>query len=429
MNFLLRLLTFLKRLLGLGPVEREVTRLPEHGATGRAADVTKEVIRTTGPLKPQHRRLVTRDQRLLPDPSRKARWGVTGYTPRTKVMTASESRRLFAGTLRTKNRELRTLAMDEAQLQRLGLPVWKDEAALASALGLTVGQLRHLSIHRQRERVSHYVTFAVKKRSGGERLIHAPKKKLKAAQRKLHELLVSKLPVHAAAHGFVEGRSVATNAQPHVHRAVVVKLDLKDFFPSVTFQRVRGLLIAVGYSYPVAATIAALATESERQRVEVDGQVLHVPVGPRVCVQGAPTSPGLCNALVRKLDARLTGVAKRLGFTYTRYADDLAFSGDDAAQVEALIRRATRVINAEGFTVNGEKTRVMRRGGPQRVAGVTVNSVVGLSRKERRKLRAELHREKTKGSTPEQKAATTGKLAYLHMLNPEQAKALAKRRG
>lgn len=429
MSLFLRFLAWLKRLLGLGPVEREVTRLPAHGESGRAADVTKEVVRTSGPLKPQHRRVVKRDQRLLPDPSRKGHWGPTGYTPRKKVMTAFESRRLFAGTLRTKNRELRTLTTDEAQLERLGLPRWQDEAAIAAALKLSVGQLRHLSLHRQRERVSHYVTFAIPKRSGGERLIHAPKKKLKAVQRAVLEQLVSKLPVHPAAHGFVPERSVATNAAPHVGRAVVVKLDLKDFFPSVTFQRVRGLLIACGYGYPVAATLAALVTESERQRVEVDGQVLHVPVGPRVCVQGAPTSPGLCNALVRRMDGRLSGVARSLGFTYTRYADDLAFSSDDVTKVDALIRRATRVINAEGFTVNGEKTRVMRRGNAQRVAGVTVNTARGLSRKERRALRAELHREKTKGATPEQRAATTGKLAYLHMLNPAQAKALAKRRG
>lgn len=428
MSWLARFVAWLKALLGFGPVEREVTRLPAHGGDGRAADVVKETVRLGGPLKPGHRRVVTRDQRLLPDPSRKARWAVTGYTPRQKVMSATESRRLFADTLRTKNRELRTLAVDVAQLERLGLPKWKDEAELAAALGISVGALRHLSLHKRRDRVSHYVTFAVKKRSGGERLIHAPKKKLKAVQRRLHELLVSKLPVHPAAHGFVKGRSVRTNAEGHVGRAVVVKLDLKDFFPTVTFQRVRGLFLALGYGYPVAATLAALMTESERQRVDLEGQVFHVPVGPRVCVQGAPTSPGVCNALVRKLDARLSGVAKSLGFTYSRYADDLAFSGDDPARADALLRRATRVIASEGFVVNGEKTRVLRQGGAQRVAGVTVNHTLGLSRKERRKLRAELHREKTKGATPEQRAATTGRLAYLSMLNPEQAKALAKRR-
>jgi retron-type reverse transcriptase len=422
-------LSWLRGLFSPKPVERDVVRLASPGAGGRAADVVTEVVRMKGPLKPLHHRLVVRDARLLPDPTRKASWSaLTGYVKRKKVMTAKESRRLFASTLRTKNRELRTLATDDAQLARYGLPVWRDEEALANGLGLTVNQLRHLSTHRLREKVSHYIAFAIPKRSGGERIIHAPKKRLKRVLRQVQALLVSKLPVHGAAHGFVKGRSVKTNAEPHVGRAVVVKLDLKDFFPTVTFARVRGMLIALGYGYPVAATLAALMTESERQRVELEGQVFHVPVGPRVCVQGAPTSPGLCNAVVRRMDARLNGLAKKLGFTYSRYADDLAFSGDDASQVQVLISRATRIVSTEGFVVNGEKTRVMRQGNLQRIAGVTVNKVLGLSRQQRRKLRAEAHQQKTKGATAEQKAALTGRLAWLSMLNPEQAAKLKARR-
>lgn len=420
--------TWLRGLFSPKTVEREVTRLQGHGASGRSDDLVKEVVRMKGPLKPLHRREITRDLRLLPDPSRKGHLSLTGYQQRKKVMSADDAGRLFAGTLRTRNRELRTLAADVAQLERLGLPVWRDEEALAKGLDLTVDQLRHLSTHRLREKVAHYIAFAIPKRSGGERIIHAPKKRLKRVLRQVNALLVSKLPVHAAAHGFVKGRSVKTNAEAHVGRQVVVKLDLKDFFPTVTFARVRGLLIALGYGYPVAATLAALVTESERQRVEVEGQVFHVPVGPRVCVQGAPTSPGLCNAMVRKLDARLAGLGKKLGFTYSRYADDLAFSGDEPKKVSLLIGRATRIITSEGFVVNEEKTRVMRQGNGQRIAGVTVNEVLGLSRKQRRKLRAEAHREKTKGATLEQKAALTGRLAWLSMLNPEQAAKLKSRR-
>lgn len=422
MNVLAQAWQWLRRLLGFGPVEREVLRLQDTSG-GRAADVTKELVRMEGPLVPHHRRLIVRDKRLLPDAARR-RFSLG----RKKVMAASEARRLFAGTLRTKNRELRTLATDEAQLERLGLPCWRSEEELAAGLSLTVKQLRHLSTHRLREKVSHYLAFSIPRRSGGERVIHAPKKRLKRVLRQVNALLVSKLPVHPAAHGFVKGRSVKTNAEPHVGRAVVVKLDLKDFFPTVTFARVRGLLIALGYGYPVAATLAALCTEAERQRVELEGEVFHVPIGPRVCVQGAPTSPGLCNAMVKRMDARLTGLAKKLGFTYSRYADDLAFSSDDPGQVPVLINRATRIIHTEGFTVNGEKTRVMRQGTGQRIAGVTVNSVLGLSRRQRRQLRAEAHHQRTKGATPEQQAALTGRLAWLSMLNPAQAAKLKTRR-
>ena len=405
------------------PVTRDIARLDAPvDASGRAADRVRETVATSGPLKPGHLRRIVRDARLLPKGPRR-------YTPhRTKWMSASEARRRFASTLRTRNRGQGDLLPDEAQLARYGLPVWRTEEELASALAVTVGQLRHYSLHRPRERVCHYVTFAVPKRSGGVRHIHAPKRRLKALQRRLLDLLVSKLPVSAQAHGFVAGRSIKTGAAPHVGRRVVLKLDLKDFFPSVTFARVRGLLIALGYGYPVAATLAAMMTEAERQPVELEGTVFHVPVGPRVCVQGAPTSPGLCNAVLLRLDRRLAGLARRYGYTYTRYADDLTFSGDDVAQVDRVRALATKYVREEGFEVNREKTRVQRKGGAQRVTGVTVNAGLGLSRQERRRLRAMIHQEGREGADGQERARIDGLLAYVKMLNPEHAARLARRR-
>ncbi len=313
------LIGWLRRLFGL-PERREVRRL-DAGETGRAADAVHEEVTRKGPLKPNQRRQIVRDERLMPKPARRA-----AFIKPQKVMSAGEANRLFAATLRTRNRNLRTLAADVAQLERYGLPVWKSEADVAAALGIAIGELRHFSIHRERERTPHYIAYAIPKRSGGTRIIHAPKRRLKAIQRLLNAKLVSKLPVSPYAHGFVAGRSVRTCAEPHVGKGVVLRLDLKDFFPSVTWQRVRGLLISLGYSYPVAATLAVLMTEAERQPVDVDGTVFHVPVGPRVCVQGAPTSPGLCNALLLRMDRRLAGLAKKHGFDFTRYADDLSFS-------------------------------------------------------------------------------------------------------
>src|SRR5439155_16123266 len=113
--------------------------------------------------------------------------------------------------------------------------------------------------------------------SGGKRLIMAPKRRLKMVQRKLLELLVERLPMSEHAHAFRRGRSIRSGAEPHVGKRSVLKLDLKDLFPSVSAARVRALLIACGYSFPVATTLAVLMTEAERQPVEVDGQVFHVP--------------------------------------------------------------------------------------------------------------------------------------------------------
>jgi RNA-directed DNA polymerase len=399
-----------------------------------AGDATfkQEVVRTSGPLKPLHRRLVARDNRLLPKPPpdpKQRRWPPP---PKIKYLTEREADRLFGPSLRTRNRDVMDLAADEEQLKRYGLPVWRTEADIAAALSLTIGQLRHLSQHRQRETVPHYITFAIPKRSGGERLIHAPKRRLKEVLRKLDRLLVRKLPKSEHAHGFVRGRSIASNAAAHVAKAVVLRFDIKNCFPTIHYGRVRGLLIALGYSYPVAASLAVLMTEAPRQPVAAEGKLYHVPTGPRVCVQGAPTSPGICNAVLLRLDRRLAGLARKHGFAYTRYADDLTFSGNDTAKIAKLLKLVPTIVAAEGFAVNVEKTRIMRAGQCQSVTGVIVNKAMGLSRQERRKLRAALHQQKTKAADPTtgagERLRLMGKLAYLAMLNKAQAAALGWRK-
>ncbi|MEI9866352.1 MAG: reverse transcriptase family protein [Limisphaerales bacterium] len=189
--------------------------------------------------------------------------------------------------------------------------------------------------------------------------------------------------------GLRRGRSIRTGAEPHVGKRFVLKLDLKDFFPTVTCARVRGLLIAYGYSYPVATTLAVVMTEAERQPVEVEGSVFHVPVGQRHCVQGAPTSPGICNALLLRLDHRLAGLAKKRGLVYTRYADDLTFSGEvDRTAAHKFRTLVNRIVFEEGFVIHPDKTRLMGQGNRQTVTGVVVNRTLGLSRQERRRLRA-----------------------------------------
>ncbi len=181
----------------------------------------------------------------------------------------------------------------------------------------------------------------------------------------------------------------------------------------------RGLLISLGYSYPVATTLAVLMTEAPRQPVEADGQIYHVPVGPRVCVQGAPTSPGICNAVLLRLDRRIGGLARKHGYQYTRYADDLTLSGDDRSKTKLLITIARKIARDEGFRLNRGKTRVMRQGRRQHVTGVVVNDQMGLSRVERRRIRAAIH-QLSADDHPKRKRLE-GRVAYLNMLNPEQA--------
>ena len=252
-----------------------------------------------------------------------------------------------------------------------------------------------------------YTEFLVPKADGSLRRILAPKPALKRVQRSL--LKTFEFPISDAAHGYVTGRSVKSAAEPHVGKAVVVGLDVRDFFHQVTFARVESLLLGQGYAPDAAALVAALCTAP-------------VPGFERCCVQGAPTSPALCNAVALRLDQRLLSLSVELGFSYTRYADDLAFSGDDPKKVRRLIFAARRIAEEEAFPLNEKKTQVMLPHQHQVVVGVTVNQELGLSRQERRRLRAALHQEKDEGD----KTRNTGRLAFLAMLNPRQAAELDK---
>lgn len=419
---------WIKSLFG-GARKRDISRLaPAPTADGEdsteagAGPAEELVYVSSGPIKEKHRRRALRDKRLLPkvkSPARQLR-----LTKRKNVMSVTEAERLFGATMRTRNRHLRDLLADPEQLQRYNLPVWNSEDELAAALGISLKELWFFSIHRERERQPHYITFSIPKRSGGKRLIMAPKRRLKMIQRKLLSLLVEKLPVSDQAHAFRRGRCIRTGAEPHVAKPSVLKLDLKDFFPSVTCARVRGLLIAYGYSYPLATTLAVLMTEAERQPVEVDGTVFHVPVGPRHCVQGAPTSPGICNALLLRLDHRLAGFAKKHNLSFTRYADDLSFSGQmDRAAAARFCPVIHRIVSEEGFVINTRKTKWMSQGSRQTVTGVVVNQTLGLSRQERRRLRAMAHKlnRQANEAPADLRAKFEGKVAYLSMLNPAQA--------
>jgi len=409
-------------------------RLPGKRAhKARPAILPETIAPSRKPVKIGHHRLTLRDWRLLPKWPHEKRSLLMG---RRKFLAYEEAARLFGPTLRTRNRRLRDLLTDETQLKRLGLPLWKGDADIARALGIGLGHLYRYASYRKRDTTSHYIAFKLPKRGGGERLILAPKRKLKEIQRQLLKLLVERLPQCDSAHGFRTGRSTRTTAEPHAGKEVVVSIDLADFFPSITFPRVRGYLVAMGYSYPVATSLAVLMTGAPMESVCEDGKTYHRATGRRHAVQGAPTSPALCNAIATRLDHRLSGLARKLGFAYTRYADDVTFSGNDATKVGPLLKDARMIVGAEGFSVRESKTRIMRRGQRQEVTGVTVNEGLGLSRTERRRIRAMVHRAQGKGrnpltpGTPEHRAHVAklrGHLAYLAMLNAAQAEKLRRR--
>jgi retron-type reverse transcriptase len=317
---------------------------------------------------------------------------------------------------------------DPAKLQARGLPVLSTPAELAAALGLPVPQLRWLAFHTEVASRVHYVSFTVPKRSGGLRTLSAPHRKLAAAQDWVRRNILDRLPVEEPAQGFIAGRSILTNARKHVGRAVVVNLDLETFFPSITFPRVRSVFWRLGYSPAVATVLALLCTECPRRPAEYQGNTYHVATGPRGLPQGACTSPALSNQVARRLDKRLGGLAAKLGMTYTRYADDLTFSGGQELhdRVGYLMARVRHLAAEEGFSVNGKKTRVLRRNAAQCVTGLVVNDRPGVPRAEVRRVRAILHRARAEGldaqnreGRPHFRAWLRGKIAFIGMARPE----------
>jgi hypothetical protein len=315
------------------------------------------------------------------------------------------------------------------------LPPLDSPQQLAEALGLTLPQLRWLAYHRDAATRIHYRRFAIPKRGGGERAIWAPLPRLKAAQHWILHQIAEKLPVHGAAHGFLPGRSTRTNAAAHTGARVVLKMDLKDFFPSVTLRRVKGIFRKAGYREQIATLLALLCTEAPREIVELDGQTYYVALGPRCLPQGAPTSPALTNTLCLRLDRRLTGLARRFGWRYTRYADDLTFSLPSSHRgkpgLGTLIGQVRRIVEAEGFRLRPDKTRVHRHGGRQQVTGLVVNGngPPRVPRRLRRQLRAAIH---NLGQGKRLKEGETigrlaGYAAYVHMTDPELGKELLKR--
>jgi RNA-directed DNA polymerase len=316
------------------------------------------------------------------------------------------------------------------RLRQCGLPELKTLDELAAALGIGRGVLEWLAFPDAADEPRHYAAFAVPKRSGGYRVIYAPKPRLKAAQQWVHREILSKVPPGAPAHGFTRGRSILTNAEPHAKAAIVVTLDLEDFFPSVTFRRVRGLFQSLGYGAEVAIALAMLCTVKPAEKVrEFLGGIKH-----RMLPQGAPTSPALANLVARGLDARLSGLAAKFGCTYTRYADDLTFSGDEAFRkvLGRFLPLLHGIIRAEGFRVNKRKVHFARSGARQQVTGLVVNDGPKVPRRTRRELRAILHNARKTGMDAQNRQAhphfvesLRGRIEFVRATHPELAEALA----
>lgn len=321
---------------------------------------------------------------------------------------------------------------EPAKVAELGLPALASASDIAQAIGITEPELAWLAYHRAASTVDHYSRFTIPKKKGGVRVISSPKPRLRVAQGWLLTAMLDKLAVNDAAMAFRPGRSVVDNAKRHQGRPVIVKVDLKDFFPSIKVSRVKGLFQSFGYNEGVSTILALITTETPRAPVVLDGVKKFVAIGDRSLPQGACTSPALTNLLCRRLDSRLTGAASKLGFTYTRYADDLVFSHESKdAPVGMLLGLVRAIIEDERYVVNEEKTQVLRPDDRQTVTGLVVNAdseTPRVSRRDLRNFRAFLHGCETKGVSAmseqigkDARAYAKGYLAFVHMSRPDVA--------
>jgi RNA-directed DNA polymerase len=321
---------------------------------------------------------------------------------------------------------------------------------LAAALELSDGQLAWLADVRglertvTAERLRNYRYAAIPRRSGLPRLIEAPKLRLKEIQRWILREILDHVPVHEAALGFVRGRSVIDHARRHSGRHVVLRLDLADFFASVSAGRVFGIFRTLGYDRAVAHVLTGLTTNTVPQHV---WQVVHeaagsAPVTARFHLgralatphlpQGSPTSPALANLAAFRLDRRLSGLAAAQGLGYSRYADDLTFSGArlraGGAGFPGLV---ARIVREEGFALNEDKTALRTGAARQSVCGIVVNVAPNVTRAEYDRLKAILHNAARHGPAGQgpaaERAHLEGRIAWVASLNPARGDRLRRR--
>lgn len=328
-------------------------------------------------------------------------------------------------------------ANERAANQHPPWPVAKipNKAALADFLTLRSTVLIDWLVlpHVRRETtVDHYQRRSFPKKSGKTRWIEEPKPVLKRVQRIIARHLLPDIPTHESSHGFVRDRSTVSGAKPHVGKRVVLRMDMVDFFGSISLTRVAALFRNAGYELQIAVTLARLCTAPalKKGNIAAGGSLTKSRLP-----QGAPTSPGIANAVAFALDRRLAGLAQSFAANYTRYADDLIFSGNAefAARLSKFQTFVAAIVLEEGFEVNFHKTRRMFSGGKQRVLGWTVNQTLNSDRREYETLRAILHncvkngwRSQNHDNLPAFREHLLGRIAHIHRVNPNRAAKLRK---
>ncbi|CAJ1826292.1 MAG: retron St85 family RNA-directed DNA polymerase [Aeromonas veronii] len=256
------------------------------------------------------------------------------------------------------------------RLRNLGLPAMKSLEDFASFSRLSPSKIRHLS--RSSEFL--YKTYKVPKTNGSYRLIAQPSRDLKAVQAWILRNILDELSCSSYSKGFESGMSILDNAKPHIGSQYVLSVDLQDFFPSVSANKVYGVFSSVGYNKEMCVLLTNLC------------------VFKGGLPQGAPTSPKLANLVCSKLDSRIQGYAGPKGITYTRYADDITLSSNSALKIQKAKSFLGTIISDEGFKINKPKTTLSGVKKQKKITGLVLSdNNVGIGSLKYREIRAEIH--------------------------------------
>lgn len=246
-----------------------------------------------------------------------------------------------------------------------------------------------------------YTTFQIPKKKNGLRTIEVPSKKLKSIQKKIVKKIFNKLYIYPAATAYQKRRSIVDNAKLHIKQAIIINIDLQDFFGSIHEKKIEQFFKQSGWSNKAAKYLTRLCVYNN-----------HLP-------QGAPTSPALSNLVNFFLDYRLDKLTKKWGGIYSRYSDDLTFSfKNENSDLHKFRYMVKLIIKDEGYKIQFKKrVRIRRKHQQQIITGLVVNDKVNVPRSTRRRIRAIEHHLKSNLPATLTKMQLDGYKSFIKMVN------------
>lgn len=253
----------------------------------------------------------------------------------------------------------------------LNLPKLQNIHSLSREINISVYTLNKISFNIERN----YKEITVDKKSGGERTISIPSKKLKLIQLWILRSILEKVPFENSATAFRKKTNIKKNLEKHSGKDFFLCLDIENFFGSIEAKNVNNFFQTLGYNKNVSFILTKFCTYKG------------------ALPQGGVTSPLLSNILNVQLDKRLNGFLSPKGIIYTRYADDIILSSNHPDKLMKVKKRAEDIISDQGYSINSKKTRLLRIGSQRKIVGLVYsdNQNIGIGRKKKRELRAKIY--------------------------------------